>query len=107
MGEATKIFLLLLNKNFLVRKKHWVQSIFVQIIIPILLFLIGENIQLMIDSTPTRIPHNSYYEIRTQSNLLKDVSISGTFIKYTPQNNFTKKLMEATRNCLKLKDSGN
>ncbi|KAH0563705.1 hypothetical protein KQX54_004911 [Cotesia glomerata] len=59
----------------------------------------------MIDSTPTRIPHNSYYEIRTQSNLLKDVSISGTFIKYTPQNNFTKKLMEATRNCLKLKDS--
>ncbi|XP_014296992.1 phospholipid-transporting ATPase ABCA1 [Microplitis demolitor] len=103
MGEKSKIFLLLLKKNFLVRKKHWAQSVIAQIVIPIVLFLIGENIQLMIDSTPTRVSHNTYYEIRTQSQLLSDVSMSGTYIKYTPQNNFTDKLMKSTRECLKLK----
>lgn len=106
MGEKSKIFLLLLKKNFLVRKKHWAQSVIAQIVIPIVLFLIGENIQLMIDSTPTRVSHNTYYEIRTQSQLLSDVSMSGTYIKYTPQNNFTDKLMKSTRECLKLKATG-
>lgn len=102
MPGKIRIFMLLLQKNFLVRKKHWIQSTIIQVVIPIFLILLGQTVRLMTDNQPVRIPDNTYHDIIKQEQLMQEVNPSETFLRFTPYNNLTEALIEDTRMCLGL-----
>ncbi|XP_063977334.1 uncharacterized protein LOC135162614 [Diachasmimorpha longicaudata] len=104
MAGTLGIFLLLLKKNFLVRKKRWVQSLVAQILIPIALFLIGQTVRLMTDNSAKFINTTTYYEIESKQELLGMIH-RDTTVRFTPENSATIDLMHYTRTCLQLPES--
>lgn len=103
MTHKWKVFKLLMQKNFLVRKKHWFQSIVIQVMVPICLLLLGEATRYMFEIQPINIHKTTYHEIQTKSDILQEIEFSTASIRFTPQNSVTEKLMEDTRLCLGLK----
>lgn len=102
MVEIIRLFILLLQKNFLVRKKHWIQSIS-QVIIPILLILLGESMRFESGfSEPTYMPNNTYHDIVNKAEILENVKQFQTEIKFTPRNHVTAVLIKELRKCLGL-----
>ncbi|KAK0158992.1 hypothetical protein PV328_009925 [Microctonus aethiopoides] len=101
MAEKFRLFMLLMRKNFLIRKHHWIQSLVFQVLIPIGLLLIGQTVRLMSNNQAEFISHNSTHDFEIEDDLMLDVSglIS---VKYTPSNTITDKIMEDTRLCLGL-----
>ena len=103
--ETLRIFKLLLSKNFLVRKRHWKMGLFVEIIIPFLLFLLIQSSRDFSADPLEHILENTTHEIITKNDLLQKFSITTT-IFYVPITNFTTSIVEKMRVCLRLpKDS--
>ncbi|XP_011306963.1 retinal-specific ATP-binding cassette transporter [Fopius arisanus] len=70
MNETIRIFFILLMKNWHVRKKCWVRTIVVQIIIPIGFFLIAQTIRLLSDNSAKYVNKITYHEIQSKQNIL-------------------------------------
>uniref|UniRef100_A0A0C9QB95 ABCA3_5 protein n=1 Tax=Fopius arisanus TaxID=64838 RepID=A0A0C9QB95_9HYME len=104
MAGNMGIFVLLLKKNFLVRRKRWVQSVVAQILIPIALFLIGQTVRLMTDNSAKFINTTTYYEIEPKEKIL-DTIHRDTTVRFSPENPATIELMHYTRLCLQLPES--
>ena len=100
MKEKLRIFRLLLYKNFLVRKRHWKMGLFVEILIPLLLFLLIQACRDFSANQPQVFENNTYYELKTKGELITKVNYM-TIIYFVPENRFTRTLMEKTRSCLK------
>ncbi|XP_014205590.1 ATP-binding cassette sub-family A member 1-like [Copidosoma floridanum] len=103
LSEKLRIFRLLLYKNYLTRKRYWKMGLFVEIMMPLLLFLLIQACRDFSAAQPEKFDSNTYHEIKTKTELLGTVNYM-TFIYFVPENRFTRTLMEKTRNCLKFPD---
>ncbi|XP_011496889.1 PREDICTED: ATP-binding cassette sub-family A member 1-like [Ceratosolen solmsi marchali] len=100
MKEKLRIFRLLLYKNFLIRKRHWKMGLFVEILIPFLLFILIQACRDFSANLPEKYENNTYYDIKTKAELITKVNYMN-IIYFVPENRFTRTLMEKTRGCLK------
>ncbi|XP_076762980.1 ATP-binding cassette sub-family A member 17 [Xylocopa sonorina] len=100
MMDKVRTFGLLLYKNLMVRKRHWIMTIFVQCLIPIALFTL---IQAVRDySVESPIWNNeTYYPIETKEKLTA-INREFTLLHYAPQNAYTESIIEDVRMCLNL-----
>lgn len=96
MAENWRVFKLLMQKNGIVRRKHWKLCLFVEVTIPLLLFLLGQTVRMLSGDGPTKIDHNTYY------NIDHDVPAphSGFQLRYAPTNELSDRIMERTRQCM-------
>lgn len=101
MTNNIRTFGLLLYKNLIVRVRHWKTTIFLQSLIPILLFIL---IQFVRDFSvqPSRvINETTYYPINMKEELIqtnRDLNL----VYYVPQNSYIKRILDNIRICLKL-----
>jgi ATP-binding cassette subfamily A (ABC1) protein 3 len=100
MKEKLRIFRLLLYKNFLIRKRHWKMGLFVEILIPLSLFILIQACRDFSASQPEKCENNTYHDIKTKADLITKVNYMN-IIYFVPENRFTRTLMEKTRGCLK------
>ncbi|OAD58505.1 ABC transporter A family member 3 [Eufriesea mexicana] len=101
MAIKLRTLSLLLYKNLIIRRRHWKTTIFLQCLIPIILFIL---IQFVRDFSvqPSRvINENTYYPIEMKEELIV-INRDLNFLYYEPQNSFTKSIFEKIRMCLKL-----
>ncbi|XP_043287897.1 phospholipid-transporting ATPase ABCA1-like [Venturia canescens] len=103
MAEYFRIFKLLMKKNMIVRKKHWKMSLFVEIMIPLLLFLLGQIVRASSGSDPVKIQSNTYHQIDYPNRY--QINFDNFQIRYTPVNPLTTKLMNDTVTCMEIKKS--
>lgn len=99
MMEKLRIFRLLLYKNYLVRKRHWKTGLFIEILMPLLLFVLIQSCRDFSAQQPQEFSNNTYYEVKTKAELLNKLNYM-TIIYFVPENRFTRTLMEITRSCL-------
>lgn len=97
LREKLRVFGLLLYKNFLVRQRHWKVALFVEILIPILLFASVWDIRNEVAAPPQRAGKNETYDIRSIANHRPDRNPRLHVVPYPP---FIKALMEDVRQCL-------
>ncbi|XP_044010225.1 phospholipid-transporting ATPase ABCA3-like [Aphidius gifuensis] len=110
MGGIMQKFNVLLWKNFQVRKKHWGMSIFVQVIIPILLYALVNSLALVNTkginkNISENIPQNGPAPNGSKSDLIENYPDFTNYwidwaIGYTPQSDDTDKLMELVKKCV-------
>ena len=105
MENKLRTFLLLMWKNYTVRKRHWKVSLFVEICITILLFTLTQVIRDFVveSSSDMKISINdTYYPIQTKDEILELIP-PNRLIYFAPKNDFTNDLMEScNRSCLML-----
>lgn len=105
ISEWFRVFKLLLYKDFLVRKRHWKSALFLQTVLPFLLFVMCLAIRdLGIEDPPTFVDHDTYYNI-LEKNELMGRSSTGYKLFYSPQNPEIDALMRATQKCLTISSS--
>lgn len=107
-----RVFLLLLWKNFVVRRRHWIVSSLLQIGIPLLIVgliqLSRDNITKYSHGYPNTYPDGNdqnikdeYYPVKTKYDLLREYEFSRpSYLFYAPKNGFTENLMNLTASCL-------
>ncbi|XP_014485767.1 PREDICTED: ATP-binding cassette sub-family A member 1-like [Dinoponera quadriceps] len=101
MASRLKMFALLLYKNLIVRKRHWRTIIFLQTLVPILLFSLLQAVRDYSVKSPVNITKNIHYPIQTKADLT-NIDHDLTRLYYLPKNNYTIRIMESTRYCLGL-----
>lgn len=75
-------------------------GLFVEILIPLLLFILIQACRDFSANQPEKCENNTYYDIRTKADLITKVNYMN-IIYFVPENRFTRTLMEKTRGCLK------
>lgn len=101
MASGLKIFILLLYKDLIVRKRHWRMILFLQTLVPIALFSLLQAVRDFSAQSPVNVTENTYYPIQTKNDLIK-IDNSLTKLYYLPKSNYTNMIMESTRYCLGL-----
>ncbi|XP_053973007.1 retinal-specific phospholipid-transporting ATPase ABCA4-like isoform X1 [Hylaeus volcanicus] len=101
MRNGIRIFRLLLQKNLIVRIRHWKIAIFLQCLVPIALFVLIQAVRDFSVQPPRVIHENTYYPIVTK-NEFSPVNRIFTYLYYVPQNDYTTNIMEDIRMCFKM-----
>ena len=90
-------------KNFVIRKRHWILTL-LEIVIPVLLFIVVVLIRSDIGSSDDKFHPVKYFEnwpedrvIEQSMTTLSDASL----LLYAPQNNFSTKIMSIVSSQLK------
>ena len=99
MKENWRLFRLLMWKNYLIRKRHWKVALFLQILFPICILLFWQKLR-SVSGIQKAKDYVTYYPIETKESLEED--IDEVLLYYSPENNFTRTLMNLTRQCLSL-----
>ncbi|KAJ8686324.1 hypothetical protein QAD02_022118 [Eretmocerus hayati] len=99
--EQLRIFRLLLYKNYLIRKRHWKLGLFVEIFIPVVLFMLIQACRDFSASDPQIFTENTYYDINTKEELMRNINFNTEFY-FVPQTHFTRNLMDRVRKCLRI-----
>ncbi|XP_051153055.1 phospholipid-transporting ATPase ABCA1-like [Leptopilina boulardi] len=106
MASKWRLFTLLMWKNFTVRKRHWKNCLFGEILIPVFLFILIQAVRDFGDfsaSPDIELEVNDIiFPVQSKGDLLTIVKQLDPSIYYIPKNNYTQNLMEKTRNCLGL-----
>lgn len=109
MASGWRVFILLLWKNFIVRRRHWLVSSLIQIGIPLLIFgltqISRDNISkytINNNNPGGNIPDakDKYYPIWSKDDLIYTMKYRHTYLYYAPINNLTVNLMNLTAKCL-------
>ena len=82
-------FGLVVWKNLLLRKRHWIVTSF-EIVIPVVLFILAAVIQSLLKSPD--VPHVSakYFPIQSENDMTRYISFfCDESVLYAPNNNFT------------------
>ncbi|XP_076238688.1 ATP-binding cassette sub-family A member 17 isoform X2 [Calliopsis andreniformis] len=101
MTQKLRIFNLLLYKDLLVRIRHWKTGLFLQCMVPIVLFVLLQTVRDFSVQPRRVINESTYYPIETKEELTV-INRDFTFIYYVPQNGYTENIMNNTRLCLKM-----
>ncbi|KAF7399046.1 hypothetical protein HZH66_006943 [Vespula vulgaris] len=104
MKEWCRVFGLLLRKNFLVRIRHWKLTLFLQILLPVLLFALTQAVRDFNSTPPKVVTTDTYYPLQNKSNLLNLIRRSLTTIYFVPNDKSTLELMDSTENCLHFRE---
>ncbi|TGZ53371.1 phospholipid-transporting ATPase ABCA3 [Temnothorax longispinosus] len=102
MASGWKIFGLLMYKNLIVRKRHWRSAIFLQALVPIVLFALLQALRDFSVQPPVVVNQSTYYPINTQDELMRKLDNDLHKVYYVPKNPYTEKIMESVRYCLVL-----
>lgn len=102
MASGLKIFGLLLYKNLIVRKRHWRMTILLQALVPIGLFALLQAARDFSVQSPVVINESTYYPMVTQDDLMGKIKHGLSQVYYVPKNEYTEKIMEPVRRCLKI-----
>ena len=108
MATFFKKLILVLWRNFIIRRRHWLLTIF-EIVIPVLLFIMIAALRSnMSESTDNFFP-TSYFPAWDENDLTKDtqVTYSHTPLLYTPINNFTTFMIKEVAKEFNLKGKNN
>lgn len=99
IAEKLRVFKLLLYKDFLVRRRHWILGLFVEIAIPLLLFLTVWGLRNLTVYTPIGPNSDSsiMYEVEEKNEFLPSI---GTKIYVVPDNPFITLYMHEVETCL-------
>lgn len=116
LADQRRILKLLLWKNFVIRKRHWLVSLLFQIIIPLLIF---GCTQIPRDETSrasrfneiNSIPSNNDQDMRDEyfpKLTINEVQyrFKPKHLYFAPQNYFTEDLMKRTASCLSFPNKG-
>jgi len=98
-----KKFCLVLWKNFVIRKRHWILTL-LEIVIPVLLFIVVVLIRSDIGPSDDTFHPVKYFEIWTEDKVIDQgmTTLSDSpLLLYAPQNNFTTKIMSIVSSQLK------
>ncbi|OAD58503.1 ATP-binding cassette sub-family A member 3 [Eufriesea mexicana] len=101
MANKMRTLSLLLYKNLLVRRRHWKTTIFLQCLIPIILFILTQYVRDFLMRPLYVINRNSYYPIEMKEELTV-INSDFNFVYYAPDNSYTKSIFKNIRMCLKL-----
>lgn len=94
---------LLLWKNFVIRKRHWILTL-IEVVIPVVLFILIALMRSEMGPSDDTLHPVQYNEILTDDAIIKMSmsSISGSsLLLYAPHNNFTEKIMAVVSSQLK------
>ena len=97
-GDKLRIFGLLLYKNFLVRKRHWKMALFVEILIPLLLFVSIWGARNLVARPPTELGKHAYLAQDQELHLPE----GRKHLFVVPNNDFIKNIMKDVRECFKM-----
>lgn len=97
MGEAWRILLLLLQKNLIVRKRHWIGTI-AEIIAPGCIFAIIMGLRTLIPPDTTTKTSNTIYDTINRTSLTRNST--HLRVLYLPRNDFTNRIMGNAVDCL-------
>ncbi|KAI4504278.1 hypothetical protein M0802_000749 [Mischocyttarus mexicanus] len=100
MNEWCRVFGLLLRKNCIVRLRHWKVTLFIQILLPVILFALTQALRDLNSGPPTVITTNTYYPFKSKDDLLNLVRKSLIKIYFVPNDTSTKEFMNSTAKCL-------
>ncbi|XP_018365508.1 PREDICTED: retinal-specific ATP-binding cassette transporter-like [Trachymyrmex cornetzi] len=102
MASGWKIFGLLMYKNMIVRKRHWRMTIFLQALVPIIVFALLQAVRDFSVQPPVVVNVSTYYPLYTQDELMEKIDHALNKVYYVPKNAYTDKIMESVRHCLRL-----
>jgi ATP-binding cassette subfamily A (ABC1) protein 3 len=94
---------LVLWKNFVIRKRHWILTL-LEIVIPVLLFIVVVLIRSEIGPSDDKFHPVEYFEMWTEDKVIEQSMSTlsySSFLLYAPQNNFTTKIMSVVSSQLK------
>ena len=95
--ETFRVLSLLINKNFIVRKRNWKSTLFLEFFIPIAIIAFLWAGAYYTEKTISPLKHEfpTYYELESEnnSNLQKINDKYNYSVYYTPDNNFTKEII--------------
>ena len=97
--ESIRIFKLLLFKAFLVRKRFWIKSAVVNILIPLSLLALAQCFKLLNSGTPTFVKNVTIYDVQTQQDITKPVKIWKLY--YAPNTSFISEAINQTEQTFK------
>jgi hypothetical protein len=83
---------LVMWKNLLLRKRHWIVTSF-EIVIPVVLFILAAVIRSLISSNVYHTPAQ-YFPIEKEENMAAQIFFCDTPVLYAPNNNFTRYVMD-------------
>jgi len=102
MASGWKIFGLLMYKNMIIRKRHWRMTIFLQALVPIIVFTLLQAVRDFSVQPPVVVNVSTHYPLYTQDELMKRIDNALNKVYYVPKNAYTDKIMESVRHCLRL-----
>lgn len=106
VASKFRVFQLLLYKNFLVRKKQWKLILFVEFLVPLLLFMLIQSGRDLSSEPPKKIDYDTYDElipVMQKGQLNSDLPVGfGIKFYYSPNSAFMSSLMEKVRSCLRV-----
>jgi ATP-binding cassette subfamily A (ABC1) protein 3 len=99
-----KKFCVVLWKNYVIRKRHWILTL-LEIVIPVLLFIVVVLIRLEIGPSDDKLHPVRYFDISNEDKVIEHtmtaLSDNSSLLLYAPQNNFTTKIMSNVSSKLK------
>lgn len=98
--EMIKKFQLLMYKNFVIRKKQWKKTLFVEILLMLFFVFLGKSARdLMSSATQKTVV---VYPVKSKSQLIENFTAVIEHLYFAPANSFTKSLMQKAGDCLQL-----
>jgi hypothetical protein len=98
-----KKFCIVLWKNYVIRKRHWILTL-LEIVIPVLLFIIVVLIRSEIGPSDDTLHPVEYFDIWNEDMVILQTMTTlsdSALLLYAPQNNFTTKIMSVVSSQLK------
>jgi hypothetical protein len=93
-------FGLVMWKNVLLRKRHWVVTSF-EIVIPVALFILAAVIQAQLRTSEVNQVSAKYFEIDDEHLVTRYIRFCDQPVLYAPNNSFTSRIMgNVTPNCM-------
>jgi ATP-binding cassette subfamily A (ABC1) protein 3 len=95
---------LVLWKNLLIRKRHWILTL-IEIVIPVLLFIVVASVRSEMHSSDDILHPVSYFDIWTEGRLIRNGMMSlssSSLLLYAPDNNFTQRIIAVVSSQLKV-----
>jgi hypothetical protein len=84
---------LVMWKNLLLCKRHWIVTSF-EIVIPVALFILAAVIRSLIGSSDGRVNPTQYFPVRDEQSLKHYFSYYESPLLYAPNNTFTRDIMD-------------
>jgi hypothetical protein len=83
---------LVMWKNLLLRKRHWILTSF-EIVIPVALFIVAAVLRSLITSSGYRLVEGQYKDVTGEETLKRNIQFDCANLLYAPNNSFTSYMM--------------
>lgn len=84
---------LVIWKNLVLRKRHWIVTSF-EIVIPVVLFILAAVIRSLIRSSDVNLTPAQYFHVEDEESLRLYLKFYDSSLLYAPNNSFTRYIMD-------------